>query len=218
MLTAVDGGRWVFRYTRTACEGGHTHELPGLPLTEEPVIRSYLFPIFAERIISPRRPDRVQYLHALDLPPDAGAFEILSATNGHRHGDTIELLRLPEQRGDGTVSAQFLVHGVRHRSEEEQAAIDALAANDRLQLRPEPDNVADRHAQLVVSLQDVALGWVPAPLAPFIGSWSEVAARVVHVNAAGGDPHLRLLVEVTGRAVQPDVLTMPEWDIPSLRV
>lgn len=45
--------------------------------------------------MSAKRSERPQYLEALDLEYDANAWEILSASGGHREGDPIEVISLP---------------------------------------------------------------------------------------------------------------------------
>ena len=52
-----------------------------------------LFPSFADRVMSAKRPDRPQYLEALDLDADADAWEILTASGGH--GKVIRLNSSP---------------------------------------------------------------------------------------------------------------------------
>ena len=42
--------------------------------------RPHLFPSFAERVISAKRPDRPDYLATLCLQPDAGPWEVLAAS------------------------------------------------------------------------------------------------------------------------------------------
>jgi hypothetical protein len=59
------------------------------------VLRSPLFPLFAERVISQRRPDRPQARKALGLPLEAGPFEVLTRSAGRRVEDQIELMPVP---------------------------------------------------------------------------------------------------------------------------
>src|SRR5882757_6659516 len=70
-----------------------------------------LFPSFSDRVMSAKRPDRSQYLEALDLDTDADAWEILTASGGHREGDPVELISLPKfERTTGETTAHFLAH------------------------------------------------------------------------------------------------------------
>ncbi len=83
-----------FRYTKGAEEANEETGFP--PLPEFPYFeddyRSFdLFPIFQNRIISPKRPDFRHYVQALDLGTDADPIEILSANGGRRATDTFEV-------------------------------------------------------------------------------------------------------------------------------
>src|SRR5699024_12127420 len=77
-----------------ACSLGRV-VLPSFPtrrssdLAHRVATSEYLFPVFAERVLSPRRPDRRRVLDTLGLEPEAGAFEIMARNGGRRRGDTI---------------------------------------------------------------------------------------------------------------------------------
>lgn len=73
-----EGSEFVFIYDEVP-----SRELPGLPLGGSHR-STELFPIFAERVMHPRRPDRAASLAQLGLPEEAGPFEVLaiSGTGG----------------------------------------------------------------------------------------------------------------------------------------
>ncbi|QAY69673.1 HIRAN domain-containing protein [Xylanimonas protaetiae] len=186
-----DGGTYTFSYDPTA-----KRPLPGLPMGKTHQSQT-LFPIFAERVIDPHRPERFETLEHLGLPREAGPFEVLAVSGGGRTGDTYELTPLP-QRGD--VSLPFLVHGVRHLTPGERGAIDLLAPGDRLSLRFEPENPVDDRA-LLVTQDGGRLGYVPTPLLEYV---HEIIKRehdliVERVNPAEAGLHMRLLVRLVGR-------------------
>lgn len=173
-----------------------------------------LFPSFAERIISAKRPDRAQYLEGLDLNIDADAWEILAASGGHREGDPIELISLPsyDPTDGGRTSACFLAHGVRHRSEEASSLITGLAPRQQLRLRTDPANPANPRAVQIIS-GDTQLGFVPDPLLDYIHSVIDGGSyelSVVRANPPETHPHLRLLLRVTGRCNE-FVFDRPDW-------
>lgn len=210
VLTQVPGG-WDFRYFWDVTDRDEVRALPGIPVTGSVVHSEHLFPLFAQRVISPRRPDRSRVLAMLGLDDSATAFEILAHNGGRRFGDTIELTQLPRTSEGGEECMQFLVHGMRHRSAAEQVAVDALSVGDGLLLVPEPDNPVDPEALLVTTADGSALGWVPAPLLPLLDLGSDVRASVAHANGSDTPPHQRLLVELRGDLVRPGVLTSPAW-------
>src|SRR5476651_2848032 len=63
---------YSFAYLRSTAQAPWFITLPGLSRTDGPSRSASLFPLFAERVISPRRPDRPQTMRALGLPLEAG--------------------------------------------------------------------------------------------------------------------------------------------------
>lgn len=198
-VLACTGDEYTFVY-----EGDVERALPGLPLGRVHTSQT-LFPIFAERVMHPMRPDLPQALARLGLTPDAGPFEVLSISGGGRTGDTYELTPLPEA---GPVELPFLVHGVRHLSADEQSRIDLLAAGQALQLVEEPSNVANERALLVTD-DGTKLGYVPDPLLDYVHDLIEQdhSLTVARVNPAEAGLHLRLLVVLRGTYTGPDSAT-----------
>ncbi|WP_280399068.1 HIRAN domain-containing protein [Nocardia carnea] len=172
-----------------------------------------LFPSFAERVISAKRPDRPEYLAALDLSEDADAWEILTASGGYREGDPIELISLPTyDRMTGETTAHFLSHGVRYCEDKASDHITGLKAGDRLTLRPDTSNETDPRAIKIVD-ETVSLGYVPRPLLDYVHSVVDAGDHkliVVRSNPAETHPHLRLLLRLEGRCGE-FVFDRPEW-------
>lgn len=188
-----DGDTFRFTY-----DDGVTRALPGLPLRRVHASQS-LFPIFAERVMDPHRPERAETLEHLGLGAEAGPFEVLAVSGGGRTGDTYELTPLPQP---GTVSLPFLVHGIRHLTSDERAAIDDLKPGDRLELRCETDNEVNERALLVRQSGD-RLGYVPDPLLDYVHRIMERPFELVvdRVNPVAAGMHMRLLVRLTGEFV-----------------
>lgn len=185
-----DGARYTFRYDATT-----RRALPGLPLgaTHE---SNRLFPIFAERVMDPHRPERAEMLEHLGLAGNAGPFEVLAVSGGSRTGDTYELTPVPHP---GPVDLPFLVHGIRYLTAAERDRIDLLKVGDQLTLRCEPENPVNERA-LLVTQDGARLGYVPDPLVEYVhdvikGDHELVVGRV---NPAAAGLHMRLLVRLTG--------------------
>lgn len=190
-ILSFDADRYRFEYDADA-----RRPLPGLPLGA-PQESSVLFPIFAERVMDPRRPERLLTLGYLGLDGDAGPFEVLAVSGGGRTGDMYELTPVPQP---GEVDLSFLVHGIRHLMESERAVIDELASGDRLTLRAEPGNPIDARA-LLVTQDGQRLGYVPGPLLDYVHAIITGAHELVvdRVNPASAGMHMRLLVRLRGR-------------------
>jgi hypothetical protein len=175
--------------------------------------RRRLFPSFAERVISANRPDRPDYLARLRLQPDAGPWEILSASGGYREGDAVELISMPTyDAATGHTTARFLAHAVRHMDQSASERISTLQPDDQLQLRPEPENIVNSNA---IRITDGAmeLGYVPDPLVGYVADvlrGGPHALSVVVANSADTNPHLRLLLQLEG-IIAGDTFDRPEW-------
>jgi hypothetical protein len=189
-VLGCQGDAYTFTYDPEA-----TRALPGLPMGRVHTSDT-LFPIFAERVMHPMRPDRPEALERLGLAPDAGPFEVLSISGGGRTGDTYELTPLPEP---GPVELHFLVHGIRHLTTEEQGRIDSLSAGQHLRLLEEPGNPVNERALLVTD-DGARLGYVPDPLLDYVHDIIRhtYSLVVVRINPAEAGLHLRLLVSLSG--------------------
>ncbi|PRZ08258.1 hypothetical protein BCE75_103185 [Isoptericola sp. CG 20/1183] len=188
-----NGVEYSFEYDSTA-----DRSLPGLPRGKRHRSEA-LFPIFAERIIDPHRPEREQTLSYLGLPRDASPFEVLAVSGGGRTGDTYELTPLPQP---GDVSLPFLVHGVRHLTAAERREIDQLRPGDHLALRLESNNPVTNRA-LLVTRDGGRLGYVPTPLLDYVHQIMKqpYELAVERVNPADAGLHMRLLVRLNGHYI-----------------
>lgn len=196
-----DGEHYLFSYLRSALADPDFRPLFGFSHTDRVYESDSLFPLFGERIMSAKRPERSAYLHTLHLDEDSEPWEILGRSGGRRAGDTIEVIPEPVVAVDGSFTAAFLVHGIRYRSEQSQAKISELHAGDQLTLERDPDNETSSFAVKVMRDQVLHLGFVPEPLAEFVCRTLPHAPELSVVQANGPDtpPHLRLLVRLTGK-------------------
>lgn len=208
-----ENGGYSFAYLRREVERENFRPLPGLSrAATEPMHSSTLFPLFAERVISSRRPDRQESLEALGLPMDAAPFEVLVRSHGQRVGDTIELLPAPEVAPGEHVSFMFLAHGVRYLPEDNQNRITALAVGEPLLLSPDAGNPVNPRAQLVTDTDNVKLGWMPDPLIEVVETIGERHLAVERSNGPEVGFHFRLLVRLQGRLPEGvGLFTGPQW-------
>ncbi|MCT2587465.1 HIRAN domain-containing protein [Actinophytocola gossypii] len=208
-----NGHTYTFRYLRKAVIEDGFRALPGLSDATRSHTSDRLFPIFAERVISARRPDREMSMTALGLPVDAAPFEVLQRSGGRRVGDTIEVVPAPTISPDGTVSIDFLVHGVRYQSSEAQERITRLRTGEHLRIVHQVDNPADRRALLVTDQDALPLGYVPKPLLELVHNVTDSNAVVLRANPPKVGFHFRLLARVTGRmANDHQPFTGPDWE------
>ncbi len=195
-----DGAHYTFSYLRSATEQPWFRSLPGLARVGTPYRSEELFPLFRERILSPRRPDYASTMDALDLPSGAEPFEVLARSGGHRAGDSIQVIPVPTPGPDGAISMLFFAHGVRHMNPRAQDAIGRLRRGHRLQLVDEPWNPVNNRALLVADDSDLALGYVPDPLVGFVHDVRRGSHALSVERANGPDVpyHYRLLTRLDG--------------------
>ena len=125
-----------------------------------------LFPFFANRLMSSKRPDFPDHVRRLGLDTHADPILILARSGGTRATDSIELFALP--LWDEAIScyqASFWMHGYRHLNPQEQARVLALQPDEELRVEHEPANVADPNAIRLFSADGVFVGYVPRYLA-----------------------------------------------------
>ena len=121
-----------------------------------------LFPLFQNRVINPRRPDRENYLQSLDLGPDADPIEILSTSGGRRVTDAYEVFpKLVKDSTDGSFSCRFFLHGWRHVNADAQNRLATLEAGEELHVALELTNPLDKLAVQIQTEDYHMIGWAP---------------------------------------------------------
>jgi hypothetical protein len=204
LLDETDGG-YRFAYIEHARDVDGFRPFIGFPELDREYRSSTLFPLFAQRVMDPRRPDYERYVNTLDLPADATPVELLARSEGRRMGDTIQVMREPSVTAGGSTSCRFLVHGIRHVLRDDPDATGRLrgvAEGDYLRLVDEPTNPVNPRAILTTDGDGGRLGWVPDVLLDYVRTVRDagaVAPTVAHVNGPDGPPHFRLLARLDGQ-------------------
>lgn len=203
-----------FRYLRQAPAVEDFAPFIGFPAWERTYTAERLFPLFAQRIMSPRRPDYSQYLRQLHLSSEATPWEQLARSEGRRTGDTVQVLPIPTVSVDGSSRCWFLLQGARHMNP--GADLPALHPGDALTVRNDPENPVNPDAMVVCTQEGASLGYVPDLLLEHLRALrceGPVDLTVTHVNGREAPAHLRLLVQLDGRAPSGYApMTGPRWD------
>lgn len=234
VLTRMERG-YGFAYLDSvrAIEG--FRPIVGFPHIDRQYRSDTLFHLFAQRAMSPRRPDYHRFITALGLTPeDDEPWEQLARSRGTRAVDRLQLFPVPVVQ-DGAVRCPFLVHGTRHVSEnvievdgiaprttaaEHEQTLGDLTPGERLRLVPEPLNSFNPAAMLITSESSQVVGWVPDLLVNDLHrlrNITDVESRVLRVNGPDAPAHLRVLAELTADGAGsfeffagPEWLTIPE--------
>jgi hypothetical protein len=203
-LSRVDG-EYAFHYERALPAG--FPGFPSFPELAQEYHSPHLFPLFANRVMTPRREGYAHYLGSLGLAGDsADPFEVLARTLGARATDRVQVLPIPPVTPAGVVSLRFLVHGWRY-VDPEAERLRNVRPGDRLELVPEPRNEVSDRAVLVgpegTHDRHDALGYVPDALTPLIHElWrvdSHYRVTAEHVNLPGASSvadRMRLLARL----------------------
>lgn len=203
LLTCGPAG-FQFAYLRAA--GGVEDFQPflGFPDLGHRYVSATLFPLFAQRVMRPTRPDIARYRRSLGLDENASDWSILGRSQGQREGDGIRVFSEPEVDDAGHTTATFFVSGLRHRMAADArvgCALTELRPGDGLVLVAQPDNGADSRALLVAEHGEVALAWIPSVLLPYaheVRSTAEPQLTVEKTNGVDVPPGYRLLVTLRG--------------------
>lgn len=189
-------GQYVFAYEPGAEQVAGFEGFAAFPDLDRRYRSDRLFPFFANRVLSPRRPEYASYLDALDIADDEQApVELLARSGGARATDTVHIVPEPRIDPDGREVLCFLVSGTRHLTMASEA-IAQLSAGNELALQEQPDNPVNRDALMLVTAAGVPVGWVPDYLLDLVGWYrarGTVRVLVERPNGPEVPPHLRLL-------------------------
>jgi hypothetical protein len=194
---------YEYRYLRTAADLDGFQPFVGFPALNHAYRSSQLFPFFENRLMPRARDDYADFVGSLGLPPDADPFEVLARSEGRRQTDTIEVFPEPAF-DDGVVHCRFLVHGIRH-VPDAQEAIDSLRVGDALGVLLDPQNPVDARAVMLRDQTFHLLGWVPRYLTELVRTPlarlgpHAVHVCVEHIGRRDGPAHLRLLCALDAR-------------------
>ncbi len=165
-----EAGIYRFSYLKGATQLPGFQPFVEMPHLDEVYESEKLFPLFANRLLSPSRPEYEAYLAwgGFDpaQPPDP--ISLLGVTEGRRQTDGIEVFPHPEADADGNYVSKFFLHGLRWASDEARVIVSKLNHDDPLELRLAPDNPQDPHAVAVYRAyanESLRLGYVPRYLA-----------------------------------------------------
>ena len=217
----VARSRYRFRYTagaERAQEQGGFGLITEFPNLNQDYRTDRLWPLFTNRVLTPRRPDFGTYLENLDLPQGTvDPIEILAVNGGSRITDSYEVFPKIDKRQDGTFSCRFFLHGWRHVSGVAEDRLESLQPGEELTIALELTNPVTRVAVQVQTSDYLVLGWTPRYLVPDLTlavaeAPTEYSATVVRVNPQPAPSRQRVLIEMTGRWRDHEPMTAPDFE------
>ncbi|MDX2227512.1 MAG: DNA-binding protein [Verrucomicrobiae bacterium] len=199
-----------FRYTQGALNA--QRNLGFAPLLAFPEFqKAYqsddLFPLFKNRVISPKRTDFEEYIHWLDLDRGhADPVTILSVSGGERVTDNLEVFPKVTTDSEGYFHVRFFLHGLRHLGEKAIERASHLKVDEKLRILVELNNPATRLAVPLLTEDYQMIGWAPRYLVDdlinSVPHAPEMSARIARINADGAPLNQRILIDYKGRAPQ----------------
>lgn len=213
--------RFRFRHVRGAerahATGGFDF-VPGFPELHEDYSSPELFPVFRNRLMSPRRPDFEEYISSLDLDLSADLTDILEVDGGQRTTDYYEVFPKLFKNDDGVFICRFFVHGLRHTNEDSCTRIEKLLPEEHLHVVIELNSPTGHPAlRIQTRPDDHILGWAPRYFVhEFVKATAKsdgaYEARVVRVNPVSGPSAERVLVEMRSRWERHEPMSGPEFE------
>ena len=187
-----DAGIYVFQYIeglKKARKLGFSFlpEFPDLLKTYE---SRELFPLFANRLMSPKRRDFNGLIEALGLvKSDSPLFylEVLGRSTGRKATDRFRLFLKPEKEGNEFTITCFTT-GLSRDSfyESVRNSFQLLERGDEIRLVSEKENEYDKYAIKVLHKDDYELGYVPAfystELSPLLERNTLLSCKIQKIN------------------------------------
>lgn len=158
------GKAYRFQYVRgvhKATAHGFTL-LPDFPDARGIYNSNELFPLFSNRLMSRRRPNFAQYLHALDLPQSENFLLELARSGGKRTTDRFRVFEMPAKKA-GRFDLTFFAVGLTRppvASIVERIA-DSLEPGTKILLTPQVQNSHDPKAIMLHTEENEHVGWLP---------------------------------------------------------
>jgi hypothetical protein len=183
-LTRVPSGEFELAYIHAALEAERQgfRGLPGFHDLSEVYLNPQLPSLFEARAASRGRRLRLEGEFELAGEPandalDAAPITLLLPRPANASPERLEAFAPPLPGGKGTYCGIFVIRGV-GRVPGSAALVERLAANEALEIVPEPSNRYNANALLVSRADGSALGYVPDYLANELSRFPNAAARL----------------------------------------
>jgi hypothetical protein len=204
----TDAHHYRFRYTQGAVKA--RDDLGFSPLLAFPDFHQdyesdELFPLFKNRVLSPKRTDFADYIRWLDLDRgNADPITILSVSGGERVTDDLEVFPRITADAEGNFRVRFFLHGLRYLGDAAIKRAMRLEVGEKLQIMVEVNNPATRLAVALATVDYQMIGWAPRYLVEDLVTGAPNApaleAKVARMNDEAAPLNQRILIDYSGRA------------------
>lgn len=203
-----DGTNYQFTYTQGVLEAQQKcgfEPLPSFPRFGEVYTSTYLFSVFANRLMPKNRPDYSSFIHWLNLTQnESDPIAMLARSGGRRETDTLTVFPIPEPDSEGRYRLHFFLHGLRYLPPCAIERINRLETGENLWLAHEFQNQYDSKALTLNTEDHHIVGYCPRYLNSeifevLLRNPSLVEVRVEQVNLPPTPLQFRLLCNITAQ-------------------
>lgn len=180
--------------------------LLSFPRLNEVYTSNYLFPVFANRVMSRSRPDYSSFIEQLDLLHDnPSPMAILARSGGERVTDTFAVFPDPEVDEEGLYNLYFFSQGLRHLPSSAIDRIDRFEAGETLEFDREVQNPYDDRTLISNTEERYIVGYLPryllAEIFELLRRDVNLEVRVERVNKPTTPFQFRLLCKLSIDAI-----------------
>ncbi len=204
-LTHVDG-MYHFSYLQGAIEAREKVDFQ--PIWSFPDLHQCyssieLFPLFANRLLRPSRPDYKDFVKWLNLPEHQDEpIALLARSGGKRKTDSFEVFPCPERDPHDNYHIHFFAHGLRHFPGEVQQYVQQLQPQTPLFITHDVQNQFDSRALILRTEELHFVGYCPRYLTQDFFELicrfpQQVNVTVERVNLSPTPLQFRLLCNLT---------------------
>lgn len=202
-----DGEKYEFVYTRGVKEAEQYGFAPLLsfPYLKGVYTSTYLFPVFANRLMPRSRPDYADFIQWLNISQhEDDPIAILARSEGQRKTDTLTVFPSPELDEDGRYHLHFFSHGLRYLPKCSIEKINSFKPEEKLWLAHEFQNPYDSQALILNTDDHHIVGYCPRYLNKevfelLVQNPNSVEVRVERVNESPAPLQYRLLCNLTAQ-------------------
>lgn len=205
-----DGQVYRFCYTKGARTLEGFRPFSQMEDTDQVYESEDLFPLFANRLLSPSRPEYESFLRwgGFDRGVVPDPIAVLGVTEGIRQTDAVEVFPCPGPDAEGCYTNKFFLHGIRWMAGLAIERIDRLQPGEQLFPMHDRCNKVDPFAVAVrTDIERTLIGYVPRYLAleVFELMWQcEPEFIELRVNRVNRDAPLQQRVLCEMRSCWPD--------------
>jgi hypothetical protein len=141
---------YVFKYTKGALKSSKFTKFSGMSDVRETYVSEELFPLFKNRLLSPRRPEYPRFIKWLGLEDESvSPIEILARSGGLRSTDQLQIFKKIEVDANGKFEHYFFLHGLSYLNPMANDRVSELQPGQILRLCLDLQNEYDDDAVVV---------------------------------------------------------------------